>query len=260
MALKIVEESDALLHLIVSGRLDNAGVNDVRDEFLELVTSRMKSTLVDLSEVDFMSSAGVHMLLNGALLLERNHAKMVLLRPQTFVEETLGALGLDRILAIVHEKGEATGLLKRAQPPAATRENELCLTLKNEIPELSRLNAEVHAFLDGEALTPRARYAVELVFEETLTNIIKYGYDDDDAHEICARLAIHPEHLVITLEDDGHEFDPISAPKADPLKRIEEGGVGGLGIHMVRAMADSMCYRRLDGKNILEIRINPHAS
>jgi anti-sigma regulatory factor (Ser/Thr protein kinase) len=131
----------------------------------------------------------------------------------------------------------------------------LQLTVKNRIDELEPAALAVGQFLDEHAIDPRAAYSVNLALEEMLTNIIKYGYDDAGEHEIVIRAAVAPQWARLTLEDDGHEFDPLAAPDPDTGADIAQRKIGGLGIHLVRRMVNAMRYRREHGRNILEIEV-----
>ena len=121
--------------------------------------------------------------------------------------------------------------------------------------ELGPLSEKAQAFIGPHDAPARAVYVVDLALEEMVTNIIKYGYDDDGAHEIFVRINVTGDGIVVELEDDGHEFDPLSVPEPDKPKTIQERKIGGLGIHLVRNMASDMTYRREGGRNILTIRV-----
>jgi anti-sigma regulatory factor (Ser/Thr protein kinase) len=91
-----------------------------------------------------------------------------------------------------------------------------------------------------------ARYLAQLAVEELGTNIIKYGYDDQEEHFI--RLSARPEKdaFRIGLEDDGHEFDPCAAPEPDPNLSLEDRKPGGWGLSLVRRMTGMKYERRGD--------------
>jgi hypothetical protein len=57
------------------------------------------------------------------------------------------------------------------------------------------------------------------------------------------------------LEDDGHPFDPRSAPAFDKHKPLEERGPRGMGIHLVRGAAEAISYDRIDGRNRLRVAV-----
>jgi anti-sigma regulatory factor (Ser/Thr protein kinase) len=61
--------------------------------------------------------------------------------------------------------------------------------------------------------------------------------------------------IVLTVRDDGAAFDPLAleSPKLDA--DIADREIGGLGVLLVKRVADSCRYSRVDGHNVLEIRM-----
>ena len=136
---------------------------------------------------------------------------------------------------------------------------QVSLIIDNDLSDLDQLTKVANKFLAEAKVSDRAVYAVNLVIEETVTNIIKYGYDDTDNHKIAVNLQPDSEHMVVSIEDDGHEFDPLQAPEPDTQSPLEQRRIGGLGIHLVRNVVDKIEYRRENDKNILEMSIGSDA-
>ena len=133
--------------------------------------------------------------------------------------------------------------------------NALSMTFANDMEELTNVLQVVNVFLEPRELQSKLIYAVNLILEEILVNIIKYGYDDEDSHEIEIQVGMEEEEVAITVIDDGKEFNPLTVPGPDrsgsAMDRLEEG----LGLQFVRHMRNAMEYRREEGKNILRIWI-----
>jgi sigma-B regulation protein RsbU (phosphoserine phosphatase) len=60
--------------------------------------------------------------------------------------------------------------------------------------------------------------------------------------------------LKFTIVDSGSPFDPTAQEEADTSLSVEDRPIGGLGIHLVRQLMDSINYERTEGKNILTLR------
>ena len=133
--------------------------------------------------------------------------------------------------------------------------NSLSISFQNDMQELTHVLQLVNVFLEPRELKSKLVYAVNLILEEILVNIIKYGYDDEDSREIEVRIGVEEEEVALTVVDDGKEFNPLTVPPPNHSKsamdRIEEG----LGLHFVRHMRNAMEYRREGDKNILSIWI-----
>ncbi len=112
MELRVIEASDELTHLALVGRLDIAGVGAIETKFTASTCARKKTTLLDLSGVDFLSSLGIRLLLSTAKSLQANGVRLILINPQANIRETLTLSSLDQIIPIVGDKEEALGLAK----------------------------------------------------------------------------------------------------------------------------------------------------
>ena len=130
---------------------------------------------------------------------------------------------------------------------------QLELTLPNQKSEVTRLQDQLELFAGQRGLSKRVLHEAQLALEEHLTNILSYGYDDQLEHQIKVRVQLNAAELRVEVEDDGHPFNPLEQPIPDIEKPIEERPIGGLGIHMMRKSLDGIEYRRVDGKNILEM-------
>ena len=99
--------------------------------------------------------------------------------------------------------------------------------------------------------------ATHLALEEILSNVIRHGYAEPGKHEISVCIRVGDGRVDLQVEDDGREFDPLSAPEVDLDVPLEERRVGGLGIHLLRKMASEIRYLREDGRNRLRVLIRP---
>ena len=136
---------------------------------------------------------------------------------------------------------------------------ETLLRLQNDFSELPATAEKVAEFLESHGTPPDMVFAADLAIEELVTNIIKYGYDDSDPHEILVRLSLSDGDLVIQIEDDGHEFNPFDQPTPDIHAPLEEREIGGLGIHFVKNLLDTCEYQRTGDRNIVTLTKKPKA-
>ena len=130
----------------------------------------------------------------------------------------------------------------------------------SRLDELNRVGVEAGRHLEAAGVGGRAAYVANLVIEELATNILKYGYDDSAVHEILLRVEVQPGALRLVLEDDGHPFNPLESPEPEVHLPPEERLPGGLGIHLVRKLADRVEYERAEGRNrvTVEIEVKAH--
>ena len=114
------------------------------------------------------------------------------------------------------------------------------------------MTAFVAVFLQKNELRPELSFDVNLIIEELFTNFVKYN--PEGQQDIEVRLEKNGEDLEIKLVDVGVKaFDPTDAPEVDVSKKPEERTPGGLGIHLVRRIADEIRYEHRDGSSIITV-------
>jgi serine/threonine-protein kinase RsbW len=132
-------------------------------------------------------------------------------------------------------------------------DKRVSLVLTNHLDELERLAPLMERFGECNCFTSKEIFRVNLALDELITNIISYGYLDDNEHQICLDISIRQGRLTMRLIDDAKPFNPLEAPPAETHLPIEQRKcqIGGLGIEIVRKIMDRISYERLDEKNIL---------
>jgi sigma-B regulation protein RsbU (phosphoserine phosphatase) len=96
---------------------------------------------------------------------------------------------------------------------------------------------------------------VELIGEELLTNIVRDAESRSARRQLAVDCALTPAEIVLTFRDDGPKFNPLERERVDLEAHIAERRVGGLGIHLVRELAEHCSYARSEDWNVLEIRL-----
>jgi signal transduction histidine kinase len=123
---------------------------------------------------------------------------------------------------------EMRGLLHELLPPGL--EDGLAPALAKLVSVL-QLRSEAPIVLDGETQVRFAgstETAVYRIVQEALGNAIKHA----QATELRVCLVEHPEHLEVSVSDDGVGFDPrVAAQGGDGAKS------GGIGMHSMRERA-----------------------
>ncbi|KHK02749.1 ATP-binding protein [Desulfovibrio sp. TomC] len=125
------------------------------------------------------------------------------------------------------------------------------LRITNRLLELDRVADAVEAFGEAHGLPAKLRYQIRLVLDELLTNTISYGYPDDGEHAISVTMSQDGQRLRFLLEDDARPFDPLTAKAPDIAAAADDRAIGGLGIHLVRAIMDRVAYEHVGGLNRL---------
>jgi anti-sigma regulatory factor (Ser/Thr protein kinase) len=126
-------------------------------------------------------------------------------------------------------------------------------SLKNNLAEIEPLTESILSYCKENGIDESACYEVRLALEEAISNTIKYGYDDDKPHTISVRVGFENRELILQIEDDANEFNPLEAPAPDLSLPVEQKPIGRLGIYLMRSIMDEVDYRRVGAKNILRM-------
>ena len=132
--------------------------------------------------------------------------------------------------------------------------DRVSLELRNSLSELDILGQILQQFGEELGLANKTLFQICLAMEEIVSNIISYGYTDDDVHWVKIALSYDKGIITIRLEDDGIPFNPLWAQEPDCECPLEKRKVGKLGIHLCKKVMDDMIYERFGNKNVLILR------
>jgi anti-sigma regulatory factor (Ser/Thr protein kinase) len=126
--------------------------------------------------------------------------------------------------------------------------------LKNDLSELEQLCQTCEEIGRDINISDKTIFEMNLALDELFTNIISYGFSDQQDHTIKINITIEGDQLQMRIEDDGVPFNPLESKTPDFQCGIEKCKIGGLGIHLIRKMMDDVQYKRVSDKNILLLR------
>jgi anti-sigma regulatory factor (Ser/Thr protein kinase) len=128
------------------------------------------------------------------------------------------------------------------------------ITLRNDRAEIPRLAAFIDAFCQPLGPAAEDLMSFHLALEEAVTNVIHHGYIDGQPHEFTVALAAAADGRVTAIvTDDAPAFDPVARAPVDTSLPLEQRPIGGLGVHLIKNLMDSVRYERRDGRNVLTL-------
>jgi anti-sigma regulatory factor (Ser/Thr protein kinase) len=108
----------------------------------------------------------------------------------------------------------------------------------DSIPGLFALTADAFA---REGIDTGLLHTVDLALEELFTNMVKYSTTTDAP--VHVQIVAIEGGVEVTLTDhDVEPFDVTKSPDVDITLPIEQRRPGGLGLHLIRRMLDSIEY------------------
>jgi anti-sigma regulatory factor (Ser/Thr protein kinase) len=97
---------------------------------------------------------------------------------------------------------------------------------------------------------------LDLILEEVVTNVFRHAYPDGEAGVAAVGYWVSgPGSLLVEVRDSGLAFNPLEAPAPDLSLGLDERPIGGLGVFLVKTLAESVAYERQNGENVLSFRI-----
>lgn len=109
--------------------------------------------------------------------------------------------------------------------------------------------------LRDQGVSPAVRDDVRLVLEELMVNMVQHGHAGGADRKIELHMRLGDDAVLIDLHHDGHPFDPLQVPTPALTGDVADADeVGGLGIHLVRAMASELSYSHDEHGNHLQLR------
>jgi anti-anti-sigma factor len=96
--LEVLSHDSDVSHVKLKGRLDAVTLRQVDIRFHGETAARRRSAIVDISELDFITSLGIGMLFGCAKSLRRHDAVMVLVGSKGFVDNALRTVGAHEII------------------------------------------------------------------------------------------------------------------------------------------------------------------
>ncbi|MBK9387642.1 MAG: ATP-binding protein [Planctomycetes bacterium] len=134
------------------------------------------------------------------------------------------------------------------------------LELSSTYGQMAERCAELEQRLLALGVEPAARYRAQLVYEELVGNVLRYGGAPAGGIQLRLEVVVERERLVLVILDDGLPFDPTAEPDPPNARSVAEARVGGRGIAMVRRVARRFVYRREGRRNRVELEITRDAS
>jgi len=103
----IQEQQDAISIFKLNGRLDSNTSQGFEKKIFDAISDGSKNMIVDFKDLDYISSAGLRVILKATKALNREEGKIMLCSMQDYVKEVFEIAGFDSFLPIVASMDEA---------------------------------------------------------------------------------------------------------------------------------------------------------
>lgn len=110
----------------------------------------------------------------------------------------------------------------------------------------------INEFIAGHHISESFVFSISFVVEELFTNMVKYNVTSQN--EILLSLTKKNNEVFIQLTDfDVDPFDITNAPEVNAEAAMQNRNVGGLGIHLVKKLADHLEYEYHDRESKITV-------
>jgi anti-sigma B factor antagonist len=110
--LEVLAHGADISHVKLKGRLDAITLRQVDSRFHGETAARRRPAIVDISELDFITSLGIGMLFGCAKSLRRHGATMVLIGSTGFVDNALRTVGVNEVIPFADSMEDALRLAR----------------------------------------------------------------------------------------------------------------------------------------------------
>lgn len=159
-----------------------------------------------------------------------------------------------------HATDDMTAMAIRFRPADVAARGEpdgagWLIEVENSAAGVRRAQQRLRGILQSRLIAAEQQHDLELITEEWLTNVVR-ACGRQPLVKLSMDVVLTRAQIVLTFRDDGVAFNPLEAEGPDLDAHIGERPIGGLGLLLVRQMADTCHYARVDDCNLLQIRMN----
>ena len=172
--------------------------------------------------------------------------------PHAFIDHVTEAV--HAFVGEAEQSDDLTMLAIRYTRPKLASTLQRSITLSNDVQEIPQLAQFVDEVCEAVGFGTSPTMSMNLAIEEAVVNVMEYAYPKGTKGYVSIEAVANAERLKFIISDSGTPFDPTAKGEVDITLSAEERPIGGLGIHMVRQIMDSINYERTDGKNVLTLR------
>jgi anti-sigma regulatory factor (Ser/Thr protein kinase) len=114
------------------------------------------------------------------------------------------------------------------------------------------VNNGIEDFFSQNSVSVANLFSIQLIIEEIVTNIIKYGKSTGN-EIIKIHITIYGGQINLVISDNTAPFNPLEIKNPDTELSAEERNVGGLGLFLVKQKSNSLSYEYVKSFNIVKI-------
>lgn len=126
------------------------------------------------------------------------------------------------------------------------------ITLPAKLENLQKMMRSVCDSAQIQGFARKKIGEIELAAEEAWVNICNYAYPEQSGDvEVIGKA--DDNNFIIEIIDSGIPFDITALSDPNITDDVDERKIGGLGVFLMKKMADEVRYRRENDRNVVEL-------
>ncbi len=125
------------------------------------------------------------------------------------------------------------------------------------LPAATRSLSDVRRFVSERAheaaMDTKTVEQIKMAVDEACANVVKHAYAGDDHATFDVRVDVDDDQFAVLIRDTGISFDRNTYQHPDLARSIRNRKRGGLGVHLMHRLMDTVEYRSSDDGN--EVRL-----
>lgn len=244
MEMEIEQGVDAracALHL--HGDIDIVSVPDIRAQAERLLGAGCTSLVLDLSDVDYLDSSALGLIVWLDRLLAPRAGKLVLAGAGRNVARILEMSGLIGIAPSISAAGDARAALDALEMPP--REDTplwaQSMTVVADVTRLGDMRARVCGLLATTGMSGAAIFDMRVAVGEAIANAMRHGSPAGSQDEVRVDVAAYRDRVAVVVTDVGEGFDGTLLHSEDLYAS------SGRGVMFMRSLMDRVDFQQQRG-------------
>ena len=125
------------------------------------------------------------------------------------------------------------------------------IILQRQSEALHEAHTWLQAFMRDKSFSAKLCHDLELIIEELLVNSLQHGFES--ARGITISAWSDSSYICLEIKEHGPPFNPLDSDPPDITADLAVRQAGGLGIHLVKQLADQIDYHYQAGVNCLRL-------
>lgn len=129
--------------------------------------------------------------------------------------------------------------------------NRMDVLLTPQLTQLTTLVKLISDYLKKYHINRKCIHKIQIAVDEVVTNIIKYGYNQQQDKNIQLYVKVFKHIIRIVVKDRAKYFNPLEHKMPNLEKHKDEKRKNGLGIYMTVRSMDEMKHRYNKGNTLI---------